>query len=504
MLKPEYLDGLPAAIIDLYSQVEQDILADMARRIAEYDYWIPAVEHQRQKLREMGLMQQDILRALSELTGKRQREIKRLMEEACGKALDSDRDYYRSHSMDVPTELSQELKKILAAGLDSTNEMFQNLTRTTASVGQSQFIDALDQAWMQIQSGAFDYNTAIRNAIKDISRQGLQAVRYPSGRTDTIETAVRRAVVTGVNQTSVQLQWQLADEVDCDLVETTAHAGARPSHAVWQGQIFSRSGKHPKYPDFRSSTGYGTGAGLGGWNCRHSFSPYVDGSPRVYNADLLEQYNAKKYMYNGKRLTEYEASQIQRYHERQIRRWMRENIAMQDAGQDAFESAAKIRSWQERQKDFIRQTGLKRQADREQIASFGKSQARKVTADVEKYAKIRYHKDGTIVVTDDWRDKGHQSTPSKYRPNAVIETISQRGKQIDRTIYDSAGKMKYQIHSGDHGHPKQHDYGKSGEHVHTYTWTEGQNRPKRTTRDFTGQERTEHADILEVKTDDTK
>lgn len=367
MLKPEYLDGLPAAIIDLYSQVEQDILADMARRIAEYDYWIPAVEHQRQKLREMGLMQQDILRALSELTGKRQREIKRLMEEACGKALDSDRDYYRSHSMDVPTELSQELKKILAAGLDSTNEMFQNLTRTTASAGQTQFVNALDKAWLQINSGAFDYNTAIRNAIKDIARQGLQAVRYPSGRTDTLEVAVRRAVVTGVNQTAGQLQWQLADELGCDLVETTAHAGARPEHAVWQGKIFSRSGKHPKYPDFRTATGYGTGAGLCGWNCRHSFNPYVEGSPRAYSDQLLEDYNAKKYTYNGKKMTEYEASQMQRYHERQIRRWKRENAAMQAAGQDTAESAAKIRSWQERQKDFIRQTGLKRQAEREQV-----------------------------------------------------------------------------------------------------------------------------------------
>ena len=85
----------------------------------------------------------------------------------------------------------------------------------------------------------------------------------------------------------------------------------------------------------------------------------VDGSPRAYSDQLLEDYNAKKYTYNGKKLTEYEASQMQRHHERQIRRWKRENAAMQAAGQDTAESAAKIRSWQERQKDFIRQTGLK-------------------------------------------------------------------------------------------------------------------------------------------------
>lgn len=367
MLKPEYLDALPESLIELYSKVERDILADMARRIAEYNYWIPAVEHQRQMLREMGLSQKHIIRLLSQISGKSQGEIKCLMQRACDKALGSDRTYYRQHGFDAPSAKSAEMKAILNAGLKSTKGLFKNLTKTTASAGQVQFVNALDKAWLQINSGAFDYNTAIRNAIKDITRQGLQAVRYPSGRVDTLEVAVRRAVVTGVNQTAGQLQWELADELDCDLVETTAHAGARPDHAVWQGQIFSRSGKHPKYPDFRSSTGYGTGAGLCGWGCRHNFNPYVEGSPRAYGDKLLEDYNAKKYTYNGKKLTEYEASQMQRYHERQIRRWKRENAAMQVAGMDTTESAMKIHSWQERQKDFIKQTGLKRQADREQV-----------------------------------------------------------------------------------------------------------------------------------------
>ncbi len=367
MLKPEYLDALPESLVDLYSQVERDILADMARRISQYNYWIPSAEHQRQTLREMGLTQQEIVRQLSKLTGKSQKEIKRLMQEACKKALSADRAYYRSHGIDAPNAMSTEVKAILNAGLKSTNQLFKNLTKTAASTGQTQFVNALDKAWLQINSGAFDYNTAIRNAIKDITRQGLQAIRYPSGHADTLEVAVRRAVVTGVNQTAAQLQWELADELGCDLVETTAHAGARPEHAVWQGQIFSRSGKHPKYPDFRSSTGYGTGAGLCGWNCRHSFNPYVEGSPRAYSEKLLEEYNAKKYTYDGKKLTEYEASQVQRHYERQIRRWKRENAAMQAAGLDTTESAMKIHSWQKRQKDFIRQTGLKRQAEREQV-----------------------------------------------------------------------------------------------------------------------------------------
>lgn len=388
MLSPDYLDNLPRVMIELYSQVERDILADMARRIAAYDYWIPSAEHQRQKLREMGLAQQEILDRLSKLTGKSKTELERLMNEACNDALESDREYYRQYGIDAPDEMSKALRRILKTGYLQTSQLFKNLTKTTASAGQAQFVDALDRAWLQINSGAFDYNTAIRNAIKDVARQGLQAIRYPSGHADTLEVAVRRAVVTGVNQTAGKMQLQLADELGCDLVETTAHAGARPEHAVWQGKVFSLSGKDKRYPDFASSTGYGTGAGLLGWNCRHNFNPYVDGAPRAYTDEMLEQYSAKTIRYNGKMYTEYEATQMQRYHERQIRRWKRENVSMQAAGLDTTESAVKLRSWQERQKDFLKQTGLKRQSAREQIANYGRSEARCATKEVEIYYQL--------------------------------------------------------------------------------------------------------------------
>lgn len=166
-------------------------------------------------------------------------------------------------------------------------------------------------------------------------------------------------------QTALRLQDTLADEMDSDLVETTAHSGARPSHARWQGQVFSRSGKSKKYPDFRRATGYGTGPGLGGWNCRHSFHPYFDGMARTYGAKELKKLEAKSITYNGEKLTEYEASQRQRYIERQIRRWKREQQAMKSAGQPQEEAKAKLKEWRARQTDLVEQTGLKRQYDRE-------------------------------------------------------------------------------------------------------------------------------------------
>lgn len=136
-------------------------------------------------------------------------------------------------------------------------------------------------------------------------------------------------------------------------MEVSAHAGARPEHAVWQGKIYSRSGTSEKYPDFRSSTGYGTGAGLCGWNCRHTFGPYIEGSPRIWTDEKLEELNAPKYEYNGEQFTEYEARQKEKYFDRQIFRWQREAAAMKAAGLDDSEARAKVKAWTAKKQDFL-------------------------------------------------------------------------------------------------------------------------------------------------------
>lgn len=364
-----FIELLPYDVmVPLWTQAEQDIIADLARRISEYNYQIPSAEHQRQKLREMGLSQEYIIRRLSELTGKSNAELLKLMQTASKEALTSDRSYYRKHGIFAPDELSEPLQQVLYSGYRTTNKLFQNLTSTTADAAQKQFINALDKAWIQVQSGAFSYETAISNAIKSIAKPGLQIKWSVSGHEDTVEVAVRRAVMTGINQTTADMRLKLTEELGCDLVEVTAHAGARPSHAEWQGRVYSISGKHPKYPSLREVTGYGTGEGLCGWNCHHSFHPYVEGTSPAYTEDDLKQYSAKSITYNGKQMTEYEARQIQRYHERQIRRWKREYAAMEAGGQDTAAATSKVRQWQKRQTDFVKQTGLKRQYAREQIA----------------------------------------------------------------------------------------------------------------------------------------
>lgn len=379
-LDPKYLDSLPMTLVNLYSEVEMDILADMARRIAAYDYFIPAAQHQNQKLQELGLVQEEILKRLAALTGRTQEEIVALLTEAGEQAVADDLEYYKAADVYKPDKVDTEaLYEQLNAGLVQTEGAFKNITRTTARTGGGQFVDALDRAWLQIQTGAFDYNTAIRRAITDLAEKGVGAVKYPSGRVDSIEVAVRRAVITGANQTAAKTQEKLADQLEVELVEVTAHGGARPSHAKWQGRVFSRNGDVEidgvKYKDLRKATRYGYADGLCGVNCRHSFNPYVPGTSRTWSDKELAKLEEKNIEYNGVKMTEYEASQVQRKMERTIRRWKRENVALKAAGLDATQSAVKIRSWEEALKDFTKKTGMRMQGDRSQVPGFGNKQA---------------------------------------------------------------------------------------------------------------------------------
>lgn len=431
MLTPEQLDKYPDNLVRLYSNAEKNIIEDIARRIATYDYFIPSAEWQYKKLIEMGNVEAEILETLSKMTGYTKPELTSLMEDAGYKAIKADDEIYKKAGLNPPPlGQSPALMDVLNAGIKNTNGLFENLTRTTARTASKQFEHILDRAYMQISTGAFDYNTAIKFAIKDLARNGIASIEYPGGRINYIEAAVRRAVLTGVNQTALKMQDIRADEMGCDLVETSAHAGARPSHARWQGKIFSRSGNHPKYPNFKLETGYGTGAGLGGWNCRHNWYPFFEGFSEPTNSRQdLKDMNAKDYEYNGEKLTEYETTQKQRAIERNIRRWKREYVGMNAAGLSTDGAAAKITQWQNTQKDFLKQTGLKQQIDREQIAGFGKSEAQKVIQ-YNKAVANRANKMYNLGSTEDNIKAYKRDEPirNKIQSNEIIKDI-ESGKQ---------------------------------------------------------------------------
>lgn len=389
-LLPSWLDNCGSALFMLYDDAADAILADMARRIATYDYHIPAAEYQRQVLEQMGAAQAYILSELSKRTGKTQRELKQLMQEAGIEAVRSDAEIYRRHGKAVPDQASAIMQNILAAGYQQTAGAFDNLCRTAARAGTSQFLRELNTAWLMVSSGGMSLDQATRAAIKRLAASGLDAVSYASGRKLSLDSAVRMTVRTGVNQTAAKLQLQFAAEMDSDLVEVTAHAGARPSHAEWQGKVYSISGKTKGYRKLEEATGYGRVDGLCGANCRHGMFPFFKGESGSYSRQELEEYTKPDAVtYNGKSMSLYEAQQLQRYQERQIRRWKREYVCSRAAGIDASQAAAKLAEWNSTHVDFLQQTGLKINSARGEVTGVGRGLARKASAAAKKIDSIK-------------------------------------------------------------------------------------------------------------------
>lgn len=387
MLPPEYFDHAADDILALYSQLDETIIRDITRRLVKTGNVSATADWQIERLQQSGLLYEDIIQRVAEITDASEQQVQALFEDAGTEALAWDMKVYESAGLSpVPLRMSPSAMQVLVANLYKTQGHLQNLTMTTAITSQQAYINAATLAEMQVESGAFDYATAMRNALKSAIGDGA-TVLYPTGHVDKLDVAIRRAVLTGVGQTTAQISLAYADDMGCDMVETTAHAGARPEHAAWQGRIFSRAGNHKKYPDFVKSTGYGTGAGLCGWNCRHSFYPYFEGlSESAYPRRILDEYNNRTVTYNDKKLPYYDATQVQRGYERMIRAEKRklsaydEGIKTTDSDElrarlqeDFSASSVELKEIETELRDFLKQTGIDRQSVREQVLGFNRS-----------------------------------------------------------------------------------------------------------------------------------
>lgn len=389
MLPPEYFDTAAEDILDLYSQLDRTILRDIVRRLIKTNGMTETAVWQIQRLQESGLLLEDIVREIAGMSNASDQRVQTLFRDAGVEALKYDFAIYEAAGLSpTPIRQAPAAAAVLQAGIQKTAGHLRNLTMTTANTAQQAYIQAATLSEMQVESGAFDYVTAIRTAVKNAAQAGT-TVQYPTGWKDQLDVAVRRATLTGMNQTTAQLSLRYADDMDCDLVETTAHPGARPSHQVWQGKVFSRSGSG-KYPDFVSNTGYGTGAGLCGWNCRHNFFPYYEGlSANVYPRDKINEYNRRTVSYHDEKIGYYDATQMQRGMERKIRATKRE-LAGYDEGtksddekirnamqRDFNDASVKLKQQEKQLRDFLHQAGLDRQTEREQVLGFGRSPAQK-------------------------------------------------------------------------------------------------------------------------------
>ena len=388
-LSPEYLQGLPEELENLAMQLEADIIADISRRIAKAGAITDTAEYQMMILKEMGASTEYLEKLIAEYTGQSEEAVRELVFDAA----QTDSDFYeavysRANRPYTPFEYNEYLQQLAVAAVNQTCGELNNFTRTMGfsvrgADGSIRFTSAadtyhacMDKAFTLAAFGGTDYETAVRTATKEMTASGLQFVDYASGVRNHADVAVRRALLTGVSQMTGQISLHNARDLDTDIVEVSAHAGARPDHAEWQGLWYSISGEDKRYPQLEAATGYGTVTGLKGANCRHDFYPVIPGiSERTYSDEDLRNIDPPPVTIDGKTYTYYEAEQRQRAIERAIRKTKREIIAAEASGdKDMFTAkSVLLRRQKEAYAEFSKKAGLLPRIERTGVAEYGRS-----------------------------------------------------------------------------------------------------------------------------------
>ena len=258
-----------------------------------------------------------------------------------------------------------------------------NQTRTIAETVQQDFIQAADYAHMEIVYGKKSVYDAVAFAVSAVLKDtgnAFSRVTYPTGHSDAIEVAMLRTARTGGAQTAATVVERYCDESNIALVEVSAHYGARPEHAVWQGKVYSLHGSTSKYPNLADATGYGTVTGLLGANCMHLYYPFVEGSERTWTDEQLREMQDEKLMYQDKEVPTYELIQKQRAFERSIRKQKQDILKNEAAGSDVTADKIRLKNTQNRLKRFLDDVGFTRRPQREEVYGWDRSHAAQVGA----------------------------------------------------------------------------------------------------------------------------
>lgn len=388
---PELLDALPEELAEPYRALEDTLLDEICSRLKLRDQLNEVTVSDIRALRSHGIDIKDIEKAIRKTTGISEKKLKELLDDV----VERNQRYY-TDLIDL-AHVTQPETIVDAATVDAirrqTLDTFRNLTasmgflvdagRTMLPPAKS-FQWALDNATMQIQSGAISYNQAIKSAVRQLADSGLKVVDYESGVHRQMDSAVRTAVMTGVNQICDQYTNQSAEYLGTRYFEVSAHSGARDkpgpspwsSHKDWQGKVYyeSENGEPDPlglYKDLVETTGYGYVDGLTGANCRHHKHPFIPGiSERTYTDEQLEHIDdGLGCTFDGKTYSAYESTQMQRRVERQVRNLTRKRNAYKAAGMTEEEQAVNIRlrRLNAKYKAFSEAAGLPKQRERMKV-----------------------------------------------------------------------------------------------------------------------------------------
>lgn len=425
MLEPDYFYGKSDVLISYEQELEDWILQDIAMRLLKAEAMAGTTDMELYKLRQLGLHQNEIVKRLSALTQKSTAEIRRLLQDAVLTSWDDDKSTLSRLGIDAVSPLENPVvMELLDAEFKKTLGEVNNLTRSTMMQSQRDLMNMLNEAEMRVAAGVQSYSAAVCDILDRYGKTGIM-IDYPTGTRRTLEAAVRMCVVTSMNQTAAQVTNHYIAEHNVEYVLVSAHLGARTQgkgqpylagHDNWQGRCYKISGSEPDAPNLAEMTGYdivnGTGyvlnpLGLHGYNCRHSHKPW-DKSLR--NPYLDENGNLKIDSEENRKV--YELQQQQRAMERAIRQTKRQLLVKQAEIDGVAETdvktmlqpeydrlAYRLRTQNQKYKQFCADNGLQTQADRIKVAGFKRAQSAKANGRATAYQNRRTGKAAHSVNT---------------------------------------------------------------------------------------------------------
>lgn len=458
MLTPEQLQNLPQELTDLYDQLSEFILRDIARRIAKGAEITDTAEYQLYRAKSLGLSTDEIAAKIAEINGSSASEINRLIREAAAQSDEFDRKMLGvDKGAAVPLEENAQLQKLISAQIAETAGKCENLTNTMGFadhdfLGRVYYLSMtdmyrreMDSAHMKVVTGVTDYMTAIRQACNKLAASGVRTIDYESGRSDRIEVAARRTLLTSVAHVTHRISEQNGEELGADGWEMSAHSGSRPSHAVYQGRQYTQKQYERIIKPLISEP-----------NCRHDVFPIILGvSEPTYTEEELQNIDQPPFTYEGRTYTAYEASQQMRKMERAMRKQKDRCIVADAAGDEEAFATASIRL--NRQKyiyeDFCKAADSYTEYERTYVTGFNRSIAARsgVAAIKKEYKLIASTLDKSAVPSiDDFKKMLYNSDEYKQLRHQFNEKVINSDyddiKHLNGSLSDKVTRQWYVLH----------------------------------------------------------
>ena len=340
-MKDDYKNKLASKIASRYQDLEERIMQDIVRRIMKAGEITSTADWQINRLRILGYSSEDIEKEIKKALNASYPEMFELYDKVINWEYVRNKDIYEQINAEyIPFEENGQLKQITEAIIDQSFDDLENVANSLGfylDYGNGQkvltplsqvYTKYLDAACYDIVTGAFDYNSVLRRVVTQLTNSVLRQIDYSSGRANRVDVAARRAIMTAVSQITGKISEYNAQKLGTEYFEVEWHAGARPTHAVWQGRVWSKE-------QLYSVCGLGTMTGLLGVNCYHTYHLFFPGlSERNWTDDWLEEQNRKENEpreFLGKEYTLYEAKQRQRQMETAMRA-QREKVKLLQAG----------------------------------------------------------------------------------------------------------------------------------------------------------------------------